>query len=77
MIAKPMGVMGPGELTEVVAVMEHPVLDESSRQALGLLRMCLEHRFQHDVGLGGAAGSVAPGDHEIELGEHPEREGDA
>ncbi len=77
LIAKPMGVMGPGELTEVVAVMEHPVLDESSRQALGLLRMCLEHRFRHDVGLGEAAGSVRPGDHEIGLGELHERKGDA
>jgi hypothetical protein len=77
LIAKPMGVMGPGELTEVVAVTEHPVLDESSRQALGLLRMCLEHRFRHDVGLGEAAGSVRPGDHEIELGELHERKEDA
>ncbi|WP_328369273.1 hypothetical protein OG800_43385 [Streptomyces sp. NBC_00445] len=76
-IAHPMGVMGPGELTEVVAVMEHPVLDESSRQTLGLLRMCLEHRFRHDVGLGGSAGSVRPGDHEIELGALHERKGDA
>ncbi|MEV1083924.1 hypothetical protein AB0I98_37895 [Streptomyces sp. NPDC050211] len=76
LIAKPMGVMGHGELTKVITVMEHPVLDESSRQALGLLRMCLEHRFRHDVGLGGATRSVAPGDYEIELGEHPEREGD-
>ncbi|GGK94107.1 hypothetical protein [Streptomyces flaveus] len=75
-IAHPMGVMGHDELTTVVRVMEHPVLDESSRQALGLLRMCLEHRFRHDVGLGEAAGSVGPGDYEIELGEHPEREGD-
>ncbi|MDO0931125.1 hypothetical protein QQY66_05305 [Streptomyces sp. DG2A-72] len=77
LIAKPMGVMGHGELTQVATVMEHPVLNESSRQALGLLRMCLEHRFRHDVGIGEAAASVGPGDHEIELGERQERKGDA
>ncbi|MGW0824425.1 hypothetical protein [Streptomyces sp. NPDC002845] len=78
-IADPMGVMSHKDLTKVVAVMEHPVLNEMSRQALGLLRTCLEHRLRHDVGIGEAAGSVrsagsaVAGDYEIELGEHPER----
>ncbi|GHG98850.1 hypothetical protein [Streptomyces lanatus] len=76
-IAKPMGGMGHGELTKVVTVMEHPVLDESSRQALGLLRTCLEHRFRHDVGIGTGTGSVGPGDYEFELAERQERKGDA
>ncbi|WP_155059142.1 hypothetical protein [Streptomyces blattellae] len=67
-VAGPMGVMGHGELTKVVTVMEHPVLNESSRQALGLLRTCLEHRFRHDVGLGDTHATARAGDHEIELG---------
>jgi hypothetical protein len=72
-IADPMGAMTHKDLTKVVAVMEHPVLNDMSRQALGLLRTCLEHRFRHDVGIGEAAGVAAPGDYEIELGELQER----
>ncbi|NGO14131.1 hypothetical protein G5C60_42705 [Streptomyces sp. HC44] len=73
-IADPMGVMSHKDLTKVVAVMENPVLNDLSRQALGLLRTCLEHRFRHDVGLGGTDPITAGGPHDIALGEHQERE---
>lgn len=76
-VASPMGVMSHRDLTKVIAVMENPILNDLSRQALGLLRTCLEHRFRHDVGIGERAASAVPGDHEIELGELQEREGDA
>jgi hypothetical protein len=75
-IAAPMGVMSHKDLTKVVAVMENPVLNDLSRQALGLLRTCLEHRFRHDVRIGEAArsaGSAGPSDYEIELGERQGR----
>lgn len=66
-IAEPMGAMNHKDLAKVVEVMENPVLNELSRQALGLLRACLEHRFRHDVGIGGTAESARLGDYEIEL----------
>ncbi|WP_399880331.1 hypothetical protein ACGH7X_00845 [Streptomyces sp. BBFR51] len=69
-IAGPMGAMHHKDLAKVVEVMENPALNELSRQALGLLRACLEHRFRHDVGIGGTAGSAGAarlGDYEIEL----------
>ncbi|WP_217168919.1 hypothetical protein [Streptomyces sp. AC512_CC834] len=72
-IAEPMGAMNHKDLAKVVEVMENQALNELSRQALGLLRACLEHRFRHDVGIGGTAGSAGSagaarlGDYEIEL----------
>jgi WD40 repeat protein len=67
-IAGPMGLMGHEELADVVAVLRNPALDEESRQALVLLRACLEYRFRHDVGIGDVAEAMAVADDDIALG---------
>ncbi|WP_210590409.1 hypothetical protein [Streptomyces sp. GESEQ-35] len=58
-IGKPMGLMSHRDLTDVVTVLENPVLDEEARTTLTLLRTCLEHRFRHDVEIGAAHGRPA------------------
>ncbi|MBC6458164.1 hypothetical protein [Actinomadura sp. HBU206391] len=67
-IGRPMGLMDPAVLADVVAALRNPVLDKKTRATLALLRACLEHRFRHDVGIGDAAGAVAVADDDIELG---------
>ncbi|WP_210590403.1 hypothetical protein [Streptomyces sp. GESEQ-35] len=54
-LGQPMGLMSHQDLADVAAVLEHPALDEKSRQALGVLRACLEYRFRHDIGIGDPA----------------------
>lgn len=69
-IAGPMGLMTHRDLAHVVEAQKHPLCDDETRTTLALLRTCLEHRFRHDVGIGGTAGSAGSahlGDHEIEL----------
>ncbi|MBC6458168.1 hypothetical protein [Actinomadura sp. HBU206391] len=68
-VTGPVGLMGHKALSDVVAMLEHSMLDDQSRQVLTLLRLCLEHRFGHDVAIGDAAGPTAVADgYEIELG---------
>jgi hypothetical protein len=67
-IGKPMGLMSHKDLTDVVTVLENPVLDQETRQTLTLLRICLEHRFRHDIGIDALYDRPPAADHEIELG---------
>jgi hypothetical protein len=67
-VAEPMGRLRHQDLAKVAAVLENPAVDDESRQVLGVLRACLEHRFRHDVGLGDTQGRSLAGDHDIELG---------
>lgn len=68
LLGKPLQLMGPQDLATVVTAPDTPGLDEGYRTMLTLLRACLEHRFRHDVGLGGTSGGVTAAEHDIALG---------
>ncbi|MEV0218349.1 hypothetical protein [Streptomyces sp. NPDC050704] len=67
-IGNPMGLMSSQNMASVAALLDHPLLDEDHRTPLHLLHTCLEHRFQHDIGIGPADVVLPAGDHDIELG---------
>jgi WD40 repeat protein len=67
-ISKPMSLMTHTDLADVVAVLENPVFDGRFRRTLELLRICLEYRFRHDIGIGDAEKAVAASEYDIELG---------
>ncbi|MGP3970102.1 hypothetical protein [Streptomyces sp. 6N223] len=67
-IGKPLSQKTHRHLADVVAVQEHPVCGDASRETLELLRTCLEHRFRHDVVIGDTTSAVPTADDDIELG---------
>ncbi|MGC9541322.1 hypothetical protein [Streptomyces sp. UG1] len=66
-IDRPVGLMPTRTLDDVTATLQAPLSDDH-RETLQLLRVCLEHRFRHDVGIGDVTGATAVADSEIELG---------
>ncbi|MCF1592262.1 hypothetical protein [Streptomyces muensis] len=67
-IARPMALMAPQDLAQLVRVLEDPTLDKRIRPTLTLLRACLERRLGDDIGIGDARDGAVAGSHEIELG---------
>lgn len=67
-IARPMALMAPQDLAQLVRVLEVPALDKRIRTTLTLLRACLERRLGDDIGIGNARDGAVAGSHEIELG---------
>ncbi|WP_406498212.1 hypothetical protein OHB06_48910 [Streptomyces sp. NBC_01604] len=67
-IARPMALMAPQNLAQVVRVLGDPALDEGTRTTLTLLRACLERRLSDDIGIGHTRHGAMAGSHEIELG---------